>query len=114
VQQPGGGAFFPTDLTITQLRDQIADLFARRRVPAIYSERVLVKSGGLLSYDADRVDMFRRSASYIDRVLRGEKPGNLPFQQPTKYDLTINLKAARALGLEIPPMLLARADEVIE
>ena len=114
VQQPGGGAFFPTDLTITQLRDQITDLFARRRVPAIYSERVLVKSGGLLSYDADRVDMFRRSASYVDRVLRGEKPGNLPFQQPTKYDLTINLKTAKALGLEIPPMLLARADEVIE
>ena len=114
VQQPGGGAFFPTDVTITRIRDPITALLARRRVPAVYAERVIVKSGGLLSYDADRVDMFRRAASYVDRVLRGEKPGLLPFQQPTKYDLTINLKTARALGLEIPPMLLATADEVIE
>ena len=113
-QQPGGGVFFPTDLTITQLRDQITALIARRRVPAIYSDRVLVKSGGLISYDADRVDMFRRGASYVDRVLRGEKPGNLPFQQPTKYQLTINLKTAKALGLNVPATLLASADEVIE
>jgi ABC-type uncharacterized transport system substrate-binding protein len=114
VQQPGGGAFFPTDLTITQLRDQITALLAQRRVPAIYSERAIVKSGGLLSYDQDRVDLFRRSTSYVDRLLRGEKPGDLPFQQPTKYDLTINLKTAKALGLDVPPTLLARADEIIE
>jgi putative ABC transport system substrate-binding protein len=73
-----------------------------------------VTTGGLASYDADRTDIFRRTASYVDRVLRGEKPGDLPFQQPTKYQLTINLKSAKALGLTIPPSLLATADEVIE
>jgi putative ABC transport system substrate-binding protein len=114
VQQPDGGIFFPTDLTITQLRGPITALVARRRVPAIYSDRVLVKSGGLISYDADRVEIYRRTASYVDRVLRGDNPGALPFQQPTKYHLTINLKAAKALGLTVPPTLLARADEVIE
>ena len=71
-------------------------------------------TGGLASYDADRTDIFRRTASYVDRALRGEKPGDLPFQQPTKYQLTINLKSATALGLTIPPSLLATADEVIE
>jgi putative ABC transport system substrate-binding protein len=73
-----------------------------------------VTTGGLASYDADRTDIFRRIASYVDRVLRGEKPGDLPFQQPTKYQLTINLKSAKAHGLTIPPSLLATADEVIE
>jgi putative ABC transport system substrate-binding protein len=113
-QQPNGGLLFPSDLTITQLRGQIVATVAQRRVPAIYSDRIMVKSGGLVSYDADRFDIFRRTASYVDRVLRGEKPGDLPFQQPTKYQLTINLKTAKALGLEVPPTLLARADEVIE
>ena len=83
-------------------------------MPTIYADRVIVKSGGLISYDADRIDLFRRTASYVDRVLRGEKPGDLPFQQPTKYQLTINLKTAKALGLTVPDTLLARADEVIE
>jgi ABC-type uncharacterized transport system substrate-binding protein len=87
---------------------------AQRRLPAIYSERALVTSGGLASYDADRVEIFRRTASYVDRVLRGEGPSELPFQQPTKYQLTINLKTAKALGLDIPANLLALADEVIE
>ena len=73
-----------------------------------------MKIGGLVYYGTDRVDIFRRSASYVDRVLRGEKPGDLPYQQPTKYDLVINLKTAKALGLTIPPAVLARADEVIE
>jgi putative ABC transport system substrate-binding protein len=73
-----------------------------------------VTTGGLASYDADRTDIFRRTASYVDRALRGEKPGDLPFQQPTKYQLTINLKSAKALGLTIPPSLLQRADQVIE
>ena len=109
-----GGILSIPDLTVTQLRVQVGELAARLRLPAIYSDRILVTSGGLVSYDADRIDIFRRAASYTDRVLRGEKPGDLPFQQPTKYQLTINLKAAKALGLEVPPSLLARADEVIE
>jgi putative ABC transport system substrate-binding protein len=102
------------DLTVAQLRVQIADLAARLRLPAIYWDRILVTSGGLASYNADRIEIHRRAASYVDRVLRGEKPGDLPFQQPTKYQLTINLKAAKALGLDLPPTLIARADEVIE
>jgi putative ABC transport system substrate-binding protein len=113
-EQPNGAIFFAPDLTIIQLRDQITAIAARRRVPAMYVDRVLVTSGGLMSYDADRIDIFRRAASYVDRVLRGEKPGDLPFQQPTKYQLVINLKTAKALGLEIPTTVLALADEVIE
>jgi len=102
------------NLTVTQLRVRIAELMVRLRLPAIYSDRILVTSGGLLSYDADRIDIYRRAASYVDRVLRGEKVGDLPFQQPTKYQLTINLKAAKALGLAVPEQLLAAADELIE
>ena len=113
-EQPNGGVFFPPDLTVTALRDQITAIVARHRLPAIYADRILVASGGLISYDADRTDIFRRTASYIDRVLRGEKPGDLPFQQPTSYQLTVNLKAANAIGLTVPVALLATADEVIE
>ena len=102
------------DLTVYQMRAQITELAARLRLPAIYSDRIMMTSGGLASYDADRIDIYRGAASYVDRVLRGEKIGDLPFQQPTKYQLTINLNTAKALGLEIPPTLLARADEVIE
>jgi putative ABC transport system substrate-binding protein len=111
---PNGAVFFASDATITALRDPFVALVARHRLPAIYSDPVLVKSGGLISYSPDRVDLFRRAASYLDRILRGEKPADLPVQQPTKYQLTLNLKTARALGLQIPDKLLALADEVIE
>ena len=113
-EQPNGGIFFPPDFTTVALRDQVTAIVARLRVPAIFADRAFVTSGGLVSYDSDRTDTFRRAASYVDRVLRGEKPGDLPFQQPTKYQLTINLKTARSLGLDVPVQLLALADEVIE
>jgi putative ABC transport system substrate-binding protein len=113
-EQPGGGIFFAPDVTVQALSEQIVAIVARRRLPAIYSTRAAATLGGLLYYGTDRVDLFRRAASYVDRVLRGEKPGDLPFQLPTKYRLVINLKTARALGLEIPPRLLLTADEVIE
>jgi putative ABC transport system substrate-binding protein len=92
---------------------QITEVAARLRLPAIYPDRIMMTSGGLASYDADRIDIYGGAASYVDR-LRGEKVGDLPFQQPTKYQFTINLKAARALGLDVPATVLARADEVIE
>jgi putative ABC transport system substrate-binding protein len=83
-------------------------------VPAIYSLSYFAREGGLVSYGVDNLDLYRRAASYVDRILKGAKPGDLPVQQPSKYELVINLKAAKALGLTVPPSLLARADEVIE
>jgi putative tryptophan/tyrosine transport system substrate-binding protein len=109
-----GGIFFLPDLTTSALRNDVVALVARRRVPAMYSEPFFVKLGGLAFYGADRTEGFRRSAGYVDRILRGEKPGDLPFQQPTKYELLINRTAAKALGLELSPALLALDDEVIE
>jgi putative ABC transport system substrate-binding protein len=95
-------------------RDLIATLAARHRLPAVYSNRIFVTDGGLICYGADAVDQFRRAAGYVDRILRGEKPAALPVQAPVKYELVINLKTAKALGLTVPDTVLARADEVIE
>ena len=95
-------------------RQRIIELAARHRLPAVYPYGYFVTDGGLISYGPDQVDSFRRAAGYVDRVLRGEKPADLPVQAPTKYELVINLQTAKSLGLKIPPSLLARADEVIE
>jgi len=108
------GILFPGDLTTIALRDEIVALIARQRLPAIYSDPAFMRAGGLAFYGPDRIDLYRRSAGYVDRILRGEKAGDLPFQQPTKYQFIINIKAAKALGLELSPTLLALADEVIE
>ena len=87
---------------------------ARNNVPAVYPVSVFARDGGLLSYGADRVDTFRRAASYVDRILRGDKPGDLPVQFPTKFEMVVNRKTATALGRAVPPSILLRADEVIE
>jgi putative ABC transport system substrate-binding protein len=109
-----GGLIPAPDAFINTRRQLIMALAERHRLPAIYSFRQFVTEGGLMSYGPDAADIVRRSASYVDRILKGERPAALPVQAPIKYDLVLNLKTANALGLTVPPTLLARADEVIE
>jgi putative ABC transport system substrate-binding protein len=112
--EPNGGLIVASGARVLLHRELIVALAARHRLPAIYPYRSHAMSGGLISYGSDQVDHMRRAAGYVDRILKGEKPADLPVQTPTKYDLVINLKTAKALGLEVPATLLARADEVIE
>jgi putative ABC transport system substrate-binding protein len=112
--EPNGGLLvMPDSFTLTH-RELIVALAERRRLPSIYAYRVFPGSGGLLSYGVDQVEIYRRVAAYVDRILRGASPGELPIEAPTKFELSVNLKTAKALGLEVPATLLARTDEVIE
>jgi putative tryptophan/tyrosine transport system substrate-binding protein len=113
-RSPNGGLIVPASPSARVHGRLLITLAAKHRLPAVYYARFLVADGGLVSYGSDLVDPFRHAATYVDRVLKGEKPGDLPVQAPTKYEMAINLKTAKALGLEVPPTLLARADEVIE
>ena len=109
-----GGLIVATGASAVRHRELITKLAARHRLPAVYPYRFFVTVGGLVSYGPDRVDPFRRAAAYVDRILKGEKPGNLPVQTPIKYELAVNLKTAKAIGLTMPSSVLTRADEVIE
>jgi len=113
-REPNGGLIAMPDIFQAVRRAEITSLVARHRLPAVYAFRLFAEAGGLLSYGNDRFDNYRRAAIYVDRILRGEKPGNLPVQHPTKFELVINLKTAKALGLAVPTTLLALADQVIE
>ena len=113
-RSPNGGLIVTASPLATHHRDLIIRLAAQHRLPAIYASRHFITSGGFIAYGPELVDQYRRAASYVDRILRGEKPGDLPVQAPTKYELIVNRKAAKALGIAIPTALLARADEVVE
>ena len=113
-REPNGGLIVPVPSSVALHHELLITLAARHRLPAIYAARFFVASGGLISYVPDPIDAYHRAAGYVDRILRGEKPAALPVQAPTRYELAINLKTAKSLGLTVPPALLARADEVIE
>jgi putative tryptophan/tyrosine transport system substrate-binding protein len=113
-RERNGGLIVTGGAGVATNRELIIKLAARYRLPAVYPYRYYVASGGLMSYGPDNIDQYRRAAGYVDRILKGEKPADLPVQAPTKYELVINLKTAKGLGIEIPPTVLARADEVIE
>ena len=113
-QEPDGGISVAFDAFNTVHRQKLVDLAARYRLPAIYFFRFFVDSGGLVSYGFNQAEQFRQAATYVDRILKGEKPGDLPVQLPTKYQLVINLKTAKTLGLSVPPTLIGTADEVVE
>jgi putative ABC transport system substrate-binding protein len=112
-REPGGGIVMPDPFTNVH-RAPIILAAARNKVPAVYGFTFFTRDGGLLSYGVDQVDIWRRAATYVDRILRGAKPAELPVQVPTKFEMVVNLKTAKALGRSVPPSLLARADEVIE
>jgi putative tryptophan/tyrosine transport system substrate-binding protein len=113
-RKSNGGLVVSGSARVVAHRNLVIALAARHKLPAVYPQRFYVDAGGLISYGPDFVDQFRRAAGYVDRILKGEKPADLPVEAPTKYETVINLKTAKALGLEVPPTLLARADEVIE
>ncbi len=113
-RSPNGGLILTASALAQRHRNLIVTLAARHKLPAVYPERSFVAAGGLISYGSDRIDQFRQAAGYVDRILKGEKPADLPVQAPTKYETVINLKTAKAMGLTIPPSVLARANEVIE
>ena len=113
-RSPNGGLIVAASTLAVVHRDLIVTLAARHKLPAVYPSRFFVAAGGLISYGPDSIDPHRRAAGYVDRILKGEKPADLPVQAPTKYELVINLKTAKALGLDMPTSVLARADEVIE
>jgi putative tryptophan/tyrosine transport system substrate-binding protein len=111
---PNGGLIVTGSALALTHRNLIVSLAARHKLPAVYFRKIMVTSGGMISYGPDLMEHFRQAAGYVDRILKGEKPADLPVQAPTKYELVINLKTAKTLGLELPPTLVARADEVIE
>ena len=113
-RSPNGGLIVTASGAATLHHDLIITLAARHKLPAVYTDRSFAAAGGLISYGPDYIDQFQKAAGYVDRILKGEKPADLPVQAPTKYELAINLKTAKALGLTVPPTLLSRADEVIE